>query len=599
MISIGTKTIRERREWRDSQTSEAVFAKRILVIVLVAMCLVADGNFYSIAATGGLASPVPPNPSRPAIPTAGAIGGPSGPAWLSYDRPATSEVVVNEIDVPMRDGVAMRCTFSRPGHAGQPALGRYPVLVSNFFAYRLLQVTNFHLEADRFAARGYAVLECSPRGSGGTPGEWRPFGEQERRDLYDLIEWAGTQPWSSGKVGQTGISYGGISSYKAATTGAPHLAAVAPIVGYSDFYSEMIYPGGVRGSVLRWWPAATWALSVGDQNPADAVTSLPEYAAFEERAQQHPTRDAYWQELAIDAKALDAGNVPVLNIGGWHDLFTKGTVDNYLAAKDQSWLMMFPWAHADFMPGLPDFAVVERALLAWFDHWLMDMPQAPLPSARVTSWQLPKRTGEWVELPDWPGTNKASVLHLNANRTLGQQPGASAALTYPVNPFDNGCACMESGLFGSPDDPTNDQRLADATRLDFDSPLLKEKVVIAGEPTGRIRAALSTTDGNLVVRLNDVAPDGTSYVITTGWLRASHQTGDAQPTPRVPNQVYDYRVALRPTHWTLAAGHRLRVSVSSGDLAKIEPNATLGTVTVLSGEGGSTIEVPIEGRLPQ
>jgi predicted acyl esterase len=85
-------------------------------------------------------------------------------------------------------------------------------------------------------------------------------------------------------------------------------------------------------------------------------------------------------------------------------------------------------------------------------------------------------------------------------------------------------------------------------------------VVIAGEPAARVRAALSTGDGNLVVRLHDIAPDGTSFVITTGWLRASH---------------------------------RLRLSVSSGDLSAVEPNAPPGTVTVLAGSGGSTVEVPV------
>lgn len=90
----------------------------------------------------------------------------------------------------------------------------------------------------------------------------------------------------------------------------------------------------------------------------------------------------------------------MLGIGGWHDLFPKGMVDNYRAIRDQSWLLMLPWAHGDFVPGHPDYPVIDRARLAWFDHWLLGLPEAPLPSARVTSWQLPKRSGHWVELAD-------------------------------------------------------------------------------------------------------------------------------------------------------------------------------------------------------
>lgn len=524
---------------------------------------------------------------------AGVTAEPSQPAWLRYDRPATYQPVTAEIQVPMRDGVWMRCTLVRPGKDGYPADGPYPALVSNFFAYRALQQAAMGKQAEMFAARGYAVLLCSPRGSGGTPGEWRPFEEQERRDLYDLIEWAGTQPWSSGKVGQTGISYGGISSYKAATSGAPHLTAVAPIVAYRDLYSELVYPGGIRGTILRWWPFVTWGTSLTDSDLIQLSTGLPDYAAFEQRAQAHPTYDDYWRALAIDTEALDAGNVPVLGIGGWHDLFPKGMVDNYRAAKDQSWLLMLPWAHGDFVPGQPEFPIVDRALLAWFDHWLLGLPDAPLPSARVTSWQLPKRVGQWTELPDLPEDGQTEGFHLNADGTLQDTAGVAAELQYPVNPFDNGCLCGDRGLYGAPDDPGNDQRLADEARLHFDSAPLTDDVVIVGEPAARVRAALSTSDGNLVVRLHDVAPDGTSFVITTGWLRASHRQGHESPVALTPGEVYDFDVKLWPTHWKVAAGHRLRLSISSGDLSAVEPNAPPGTVTVLAGAGGSTVEVPV------
>jgi putative CocE/NonD family hydrolase len=297
--------------------------------------------------------------------------------------------------------------------------------------------------------------------------------------------------------------------------------------------------------------------------------------------------------MAIDHRALDAGNVPVLGFGGWHDLFPKGMVDNYLAAKDQSWLMMFPWAHLDFVPGQRDFPVVDRALLAWFDHWLLELPGAPLPSARVTSWELPSRTGRWVELADWPDGARTAGFHLNADGTLRDTAGAAGELLYPVNPYDNGCVCGDSGASSIPDDPANDQRLADEARLHFDSAPLAQNTVIAGEPVARVRAALSATDGNLIVRLQDVAPDGTSFVITTGWLRATHRSGHEHPETLAPGSVYDFTVRLWPTHWKVAAGHRLRVSVSSGDIGAVEPNAPAGTVTVLAGAGGSTIDVPV------
>lgn len=528
------------------------------------------------------------------VAAAGVGNDPSTPAWLRYERAAQWAVAEGDVRVAMRDGVLMRCTLFRPAvKGGAVAAGPYPAIVSNFFAYRVLQESSFGDQAKMFARHGYAVLLCSPRGSGGTPGEWRPFDEQERRDLYDLIEWSARQPWSSGKVGQTGISYGGISTFKAATSGAPHLTAVAPIVAYSDIYSEIVYPGGIRGTVLRWWPYFTWVTSTGDERPDTAAARLPDYAAFWTRAEQHPTYDGYWRRLAIDTQALDAGNVPVLGIGGWHDLFPKGMVDNYGAAKDQSWLLMLPWAHGDFVPGRPDFPIVNRALLAWFDHWLLGLDSAPLPAARVTSWELPKHSGHWSQMADWPPPTGNIDLAMNGDGTLAAGAGGAGRASYPVNPFDNGCACQDHGLYGAPDDPANDQRLADQARLHFDTAPLPAATVVAGEPVLRLRASLSAGDGNLVARLEDVAPDGASTVITSGWLRASHRTGHEHPAALTPGQSYDFTVALWPTDWRVPAGHRLRLSVSSGDLETIEPDAPPGTVTVLTGSGGSSLQVPV------
>jgi putative CocE/NonD family hydrolase len=448
-------------------------------------------------------------------------------------------------------------------------------------------------QADGLTARGYATLACSPRGSGGTPGEWRPFGTQESEDLYDLIEWAGTAPWSNGRVGQTGISYGGIAAYKAAVAAPPHLAAVAPIAAYADVYSELVYPGGIRGVPLRWWPALTWGTSLPDQPGVDGVAALPHYLAFESEAQAHPTRDAYWRELAIDGRALDRGNVPVLGIGGWHDLFAAGMVANHVAARDQSSLLMLPWAHGDFVPGLPDFAVVDHALLAWFDHHLMRLPGAPLPSAKVTSWELPRSAGRFVELARWPASTRTQRVYLRTAGRLTTDPGTPGSRTYAVDPLDDGCACLERGVHHAPDDPYQDQRVADLGRLHFDGGLLPADVVIAGSPVAHLAVAFEAPDGNLVVRLEDVGPDGTSQVITTGWLRASHREGHERTVAPTPRRAYDYDVPLWPTHWRLRAMHLLRVTVSSGDLAMIEPNAPPGNVFVLTGStDGSSIDIP-------
>ena len=73
-----------------------------------------------------------------------------------------------------------------------------------------------------------------------------------------------------------------------------------------------------------------------------------------------------------------------------------------------------------------------------------------------------------------------------------------APLSYTVNPFDNGCACGDHGLYGAPDDPANDQRIADRSRLHFDSAAVATDTVVAGEARELESRRLTARDVNWI-----------------------------------------------------------------------------------------------------
>lgn len=513
-------------------------------------------------------------------------------ALLAYDRAADYDAVSTDIRVPMRDGQALRCTLYRPGHGDSPAEGRFPGIVMDFVPYRLAQDHAFSQSATWFAGRGYVVLMCSVRGTGGSAGTWTPFSAQEQRDNVDLIEWLATQPFSTGKVGQTGESYGGINSYRAAAAHPPHLVAIAPVISWKSPFDEIWYKGGIRSTVFRWWPFVTWGLATPDQSPAALASMAERAAAYETDANAHPTHDAYWQAQEVDIAAVDRSDVAVLGIGGWGDLFPKGMVDNYRGARDQSWLLMFPHAHVELGPGLPGFPPeLDHARLAWFDRWLAGRADAPLPASKVTSWEMPRDGGRWRQLADLPDRPAGEVLQLTGTGALAVDTGPPTSHTYTVNPFDTSCACSDRGGYTPPAVAT-DQQVADRSRLHFDTGPLAAPVVVAGNPEVHLRIALSAADTNLVVHLEDIGPDGRAILMTSGWLRASFRESAANPAPLEPGRPYDITVQMWPTHWRVPAGHGLRLSITSGDLNSIEPNAPPGSVTLLVGDGRSTLTVP-------
>jgi uncharacterized protein len=103
---------------------------------------------------------------------------------------------------------------------------------------------------------------------GRSPGFLDLFSRREVRDYYEAIEWAGTQPWSTGRVGLCGISYYAINQWLVASLEPPHLAAMIPWEGAADAYRDQSRHGGILNNLFfeLWYPLQV--LSVQHGNPA-------------------------------------------------------------------------------------------------------------------------------------------------------------------------------------------------------------------------------------------------------------------------------------------------------------------------------------------
>src|SRR5580658_8223236 len=127
------------------------------------------------------------------------------------------------------DGVVLRADIFRPVEDGQ-----YPVILSygpyakglsfqegykgnwarltkavpDVLAGSSNKYQNWELvDPEKWVPNGYACVRVDSRGAGRSPGMLEPFAPRETRDLYECIEWAAEQPWSTGRVGLAGISY--------------------------------------------------------------------------------------------------------------------------------------------------------------------------------------------------------------------------------------------------------------------------------------------------------------------------------------------------------------------------------------------------------
>jgi putative CocE/NonD family hydrolase len=115
-----------------------------------------------------------------------------------------------------------------------------------------------------FVEHGYAYVLLDVRGSGASFGsraqEWSP---DEVRDGAEVVDWIIRQPWSSGKVGATGVSYNGVSAELLLVNKHPAVKAVAPCDSLFDTYADMIEPGGVYyKSINELWGPYTTAIDL-------------------------------------------------------------------------------------------------------------------------------------------------------------------------------------------------------------------------------------------------------------------------------------------------------------------------------------------------
>jgi predicted acyl esterase len=510
------------------------------------------------------------------------------PSWWSYDRPVGYQQALSHIAVPVRDGTPIGCDLSLPAtSSGAAAPGQFPGVFAEFTPYYTSRSSVDSGKGMYFASHGYAVLTCSVRGTGDSGGTYQGCCAQplEAQDGYDLIEWMARQPWSNRRIGMEGVSYGGMSTVAVAALHPPHLTAIVPAQFDDSIYLDHVYPGGIKttpGSRDIWPEAA-------------AVSAVrPELAAqVESTWLAHPTIDSYWNNADARTKFTSI-DVPDLVINaGRPDVFFRGSLDAVYAGlvrhKPNAWMIVGPWQHGAWS-GTTYQQLPMGMELAWFDHWLLTMPTAPLPPAsqKLVSYEEGANGRGWETLNNWPPSDvESSKLYLSSSSGLTSEPGTGDTQSYTGQ--------TPAGSAGYSGGSPNAQP---GGSLTYNSPPAGQDTVLAGDIKVHLEAASSAEDANLYAEVWDIAPDGTATFVDDGQLKGSHRQSNVSPTPLVPNLGYDFDFSVWSVNWRFAAGHHLHLKLSGGSADFfLPPEATPTTVKVfLGGTDPSYLELPVQTR---
>jgi uncharacterized protein len=433
------------------------------------------------------------------------------------------------------------------------------------------------VDPEKWVPDGYVCVRVDSRGAGRSPGFLNPFSERETRDLYACIEWAGVQPWSSGRVGQSGISYYAINQWHVAALQPPHLAAMIPWEGAADFYRDMSRHGGILNTFWANWydmQVKTVQHGLGERGPVNPNTgelvcgpmTLSEEELERNRLdlgeaiRQHRLDDDFHRERSPDWSRV---RVPVLSAGNWggHGLHLRGNVEGFVrAASEQKWLELHGlehWTHfyTDYGVALQK-RFFERFLKGVDNGWERDQPPVLLQVRHIDRFE---ERGE----QEWPlARTRWTRLYLDAaHRTLAADP-----------PEEAGEAAFDALGEG----------------VTFASAPLEEETELTGPSAATLVVSSSTGDADLFLVLRVFDPDGQEVVfqgaidphtpIAHGWLRASHRELDETlSTPHrpyhrhvaeallEPDAPYVVQVEIWPTSIVIPRGYRIAVTVQGRD----------------------------------
>jgi putative CocE/NonD family hydrolase len=570
--------------------------------------------------------------------------------WTPYDRPAQyGTVTVKDVPITMRDGTVLRANVTKPD-----VPGRYPVLVTQTpYGKDGAVITALGGQTDPLVQRGYVQVVVDVRGTGASGGSWDSFGPAEQRDGYDVVEWAAAQPFSDGGVGLDGPSYMALNQLYTAALRPPHLKVIFPVVPMADGYRDITFSGGdTNVSFIPLWLGLVTAgglvppQSTFSGSPAEAISSLTALSQHVGGALSFtaPTLigalsggsiayDGPFWKTRSPIEVLDRIQVPAFVVGGLHDLFQRGEplVYERLKSRVPARLLMGPWTHVSGSTGagLPRDGVPSLVgiQLRWFDRYLKGLDTQIEQIPRVT--QFTYGDDRYETQADWPDPRlDPQRWYLRGGQALSTAVPAAgeAPQAFVQHPLAGMCTMSTgqwtAGLAEQVPCFTDDRPNQLSGGASYTSAPLASDLRLSGPLAARLWVTTTAQDAAVAVRVDDVAPDGTSTGMTTGWQTAGFRATTPAKTRVVrghvlqpwhpftqgsvlavtPGQPTALDVEIFPTSWVLKAGHRLKVVVDPSDFPHALPPAPAlaarlgGQVQVLTDPAhASAVELPVIG----
>lgn len=356
-------------------------------------------------------------------------------------------------------------------------------------------------------------------------------------------------------------------------------------------------------------PPVDWPQQIRHLPVAETLSDLGEPKGTFERLTKRTPASPEWSQGGLYQETTGWG-VPALWFNSWYDVSIGPNMElfNHIRttspdaeARDNQYAVIGPNAHCEFDKLSSDTVVGERSMgdarfdvtaevFGWFDRWLKGEKaayKADTPHVRYYA----MGENRWKASAKWPPADaKPLRLYLDsagkANSLYGdgvlleQAPAGDSRDSFvydPLNPVDTlgGGDCCNGGLIKA---GASDQRKLEARQdvLVYSTPPLPAKMEVSGFVNAVLNVSSSAKDTDFAVKLVDVAPDGTAYIIGDTILRARYREGYDRPVFMQPGGIYTLRPTPITTSIVFGKGHRIRIEVTSSNFPKFYRNLNTG-----------------------
>jgi hypothetical protein len=534
--------------------------------------------------------------------------------------------------VPMRDGIRFCVDIYRP-----KAKGKFPALVSwswygkdseklptnpKYQPSDYVRGTGGHEcgEQQYFVPRGYVQVIPDIRGVGKSEGE---FTLEWTKDGYDLIEWIAEQDWCNGNVGMVGMSNFAISQYIIAgqQPPPPHLKAIFPFEGLTDYYRHCDYHGGIFTYYLHLHmsnltpirskpqPVSLKEFTEKElrkkirelQNNPDIMctpylylmTASPGMHPQEFDLMLHPYDGPYYQRLSPYTRFKDIKIPSYLGTrwNGWvlHQPGAFDAYENIVAPKRNKKMLVVP---SDNYGGMDrPFHEVQDVCLRWYDHWLKEIDTGIMDEPPILIFI--QGINKWRYEDEWPlKVTKWTKFYLKRGGKLSTEvpKPKEEPQVFTSNPWAN-----PAQGFRQPDVLARADPVPKAV---YETEPLAENVEVTGPIALYWYASIEsegieartwksskievlkplTNDTDWYLKVKDINVDGSERCVAEGWLKASHYEIDEKRSkpyssyhphtrslPIEPGEVILYASDLRMTSNVFLMGHRIRLEIAAQD----------------------------------